>query len=370
LGRSWRFLAVGLFSACAAPPVAFPSRALPIEQVSKAEPAELSAYTIPPLPDWTNSYPGSEPNADIRYFRIKKLMTDYSLDRLQAVEVQSQYRHLTAKGVPFPSAFAEAIARVRAGQLGSGIELAKLRSAPFIVVYDLDETLYQAFYKSGDRGPDWRSFVFESGNRPGYVELRPGWQEAIARIRALGGMVILFTARSDDVMKNMVAAWRLSGRGILQSVDGFLTKSYLVLQEKMDGDPIALPSKDLRIFDEKLERVIIVDDNPKRVVQHHRQRLIKKFQADPYLQDKNSGKGGSEVIASFERTLPAVVAEIEEAVGYMRAPAHGGVTFAQAYLPYTLLGQVAMEALRQGGLREEAARQYIRDHPSYVDSSF
>lgn len=348
---------------------------------------QLDAYTIPPLPDWADRYAGTDLGADVRFFRMKKLMTDFGISRFEAVEVQNHYRDLTAAGTPGVQAFQKALAEVKAGNLGSGVSMAKLRSAPFIVVYDLDETLYQAFYKSGARGPAWRDFAFTSRGQESYVKLRPGWERAIQRVHELGGLVLLFTARSDDVAEAAIANWTLNGKNIRQVVDGVLSKSHLVLQEKSDGDPIVTPSKDLRIFDETLERVILIDDNPRRVVQHNRQRLVKKFQADIYLEAKNSAQPAGLVTASFERTLSVVVREIEESVAYARAHARpaaataataaatrpaaaAGVGFAGAYLPYTMLGQAAMEALMQSGLKPEAARQYIREHPSYVETDF
>ena len=107
----------------------------------------------------------------------------------------------------------------------------------------------------------------------------------------------------------------VGGASILTLVDGLLSKSHLVLQEKSDGEPVVLPSKDLRAFDESLERVIIIDDNPKLIVQHHRHRLIKKFQADPYLAAKLEGHG---LAAPYEQALPAVVKEIEESLELLR----------------------------------------------------
>ena len=74
------------------------------------------------------------------------------------------------------------------------------------------------------------------------------------------------------------------------------------------------------MFDESLERVIIVDDNPMRIVQHHRQRLVKKFQADPYLAARQAGATAkdSPLIALFDQTLLTVAAEVEESVGYLQ----------------------------------------------------
>ena len=99
------------------------------------------------------------------------------------------------------------------------------------------------------------------------VYKRQGWVQAVQRIHQLGGMVVLFTARADDVAESAARQWMHAGKNIRELVDGFFSKSHLVLQEKTDGDSIVVPSKDLRFLDESLERVIIVDDNPRRVFQ-------------------------------------------------------------------------------------------------------
>lgn len=357
--------AVALFS-CAPLPVAPPSPVVAPAAAPAPISAELAAYTIPPPPEWTDKYLHSDPQADIRYFRIKKLMADFGLSRFQAIELQNHYRDLTRQQVAPSQAFPKALAAVRAGQMGSGVDLAKLQAAPFIVVFDLDETLYQRSptYHSGGQGPQWRDFSIQTDSGESFIKLRPGWEQALRRIRALGGMVILFTASPDMIAEAVVSNWRSGDTPVLSLVDGLLSKSHLVLQEKSDGDPVVLPSKDLRAFDEKLERVIIIDDNPKLIVQHHRQRLIKKFQADPYLAAKLSGHG---LAAPFEQALPAVVAEIEESLQYSR---DNHIPFAPAYLPYTLLGSVLMEALLQSGMTPAAARTYVRQNPALVDERF
>ena len=348
-------------------PAAGPAAVSAPARTPPPESPELAAYTIPQTPEWTDKYINSDPQADIRYFRIKKLMADFGLSRFQAIELQNHYRDLTRVKVPPAQAFQDALSAVRAGRSGSSVDLEKLRSAPFIVVLDLDETLYQRSpsYRSGSTGPQWRDFSFQAGADESFVKLRPGWEQAIRRLRALGGMVILFTASPDLIAEGVTSKWLAAGGApVLSLVDGLLSKSHLVLQEKSDGDPIVLPSKDLRIFDESLERVIIIDDNPKLIVQHHRHRLIKKFQADPYLAAKLAGRG---LAAPFEAGLPAIVKEIEESLQYGK---EHHVALGPAYLPYTLLGSVAMEALIQGGMTPAAARLYIRQNPGFVDERF
>jgi len=368
IARRWSALVLCLpwFLACATlAPARPPATAAPSDERGTAQ---LDAFTIPPLPDWADRYANSDPKTDVRFFRIPKLMQTFGLTRFQAAEVQNYYRHLTTTGMPAPQAFQQSVAEVKAGNTLSRVHIEKLHSAKFIIVFDLDETLYQAFYKSGSRGPAWRDFVFDSRGQEAQIKLRPGWLDAISRIHQLGGLVLLFTARSDDVAESAARSWTVGSGTIRDVVDGFLSKGHMIMQEKADGEPISTPSKDLRLFDEALERVILIDDNPRRVVQHHRQRLLKKFQADPYLADKLGPNNNTELTRSFERTLPSIVHELEESLAYMAA--HSGTSFARAYLPYTMLGQVAVEALQQAGLNNAAAREYIRQHPDYVDDAF
>ena len=214
----------------------------PAAAPKSAEPGELDAYTLPLQPEWTDPYRHSDLKSDVRFFRIGKIMRDFSPSRL-AIEVQNHYRDLTAEGHDGPSAWRMAIAEVRAGHLGSGVDLAKLRQAPFVVVYDLDETLYQVGYSSGARGPAWRDYGFDNRGKPSFAKLRSGWEQAIARVHALGGLVMLFTARSDDVAESAVKDWTLNGKNIRQVVDGFLTKSHLVMQAKEDGFRSSRPRK-------------------------------------------------------------------------------------------------------------------------------
>jgi hypothetical protein len=344
-----------------------PDSGVPTSAVRPMPGTILETYTIPPMLDWMDPYAKTDLGTDVRYFRIKKLMTDFKLSRFFAVELQNHYRHLTASGVAPLAAWEQSLAAAQAEKTLSGVDPVKLRAAPFIVIYDLDETLYQLSHKDAP-GPRGRDFSYPSRGQQAFITLRPGWQRAITRVHELGGLVLFFTARSDDVAEGAAQKWSLGEKNIRQLVDGFFSKSHLVMQEKSDGDPIVMPSKDLRVFDESLERVILIDDNPRRVVQHNRQRLVKKFQADPYLAAKNSAPGTSPLTAAFEQTLSSVVTEIEESVAYTRS--HPGTSFARAYAPYTMLGQVAMESLLKSGLAEAAARSYIRENPTYVDEAF
>lgn len=334
--------------------------------------ADLEALTIPPLPDWVDKY-GSPNGEESRFFIISRLMERYQLSRAQAVELQNHYRDLVrARPAPEPvAAFDTALERVRRGDFESHLQTEKLAQTRFIVVFDLDETLYDQSYppKVGEGCHDV-AVPLQDGVR--YVKLTPGWQQAFERIQALGGAVVLFSANLDAPTYENLSHWKLGGVPLTESpvLSGILTNSHLVLQEKSEGvsdprkgNPVREPSKDLRIFDEQLRRVVIVDDNPTRLFQMRNARIVKKFEADTYCTTRDPA-----LRRAFEQALPTVVHELEDSVRYLDA--HGG-DFAEAFLPYTSLGQVTVRFLvESGGFDTAGAIDYVRQHPQVVDPRY
>ena len=146
----------------------------------------------------------------------------------------------------------------------------------------------------------------------------------------------------------------------------------MILQEKDSSPgggaaarPVVIPSKDLRIFDPTLQRVIIVDDNPTRIVQAGNTRLFKKFHADVLCA---TDAGGAAMREAQAVAMGLVLAEIEEALGASRAE---GIPFAEAYRPYTMTGRLALDLLvaAHGWTWVEAAN-YLRRHPELLDVRF
>ena len=71
---------------------------------------------------------------------------------------------------------------------------------------------------------------------------------------------------------------------------------------------------------------------------------------------------------AFDDALPEVVREIEDSVQYMR---QNGGDFADAFLPYSLLGQITVHFLKEsGGLDRAQAIEYVRHNPKSVDPKF
>jgi len=337
----------------------------------------LGDLVLPPLPLWVDKYADPKQPPPV-FFVISRLMERYQLSRAQAVELQNHYRDLTraTPGLEPRQAFDTALERVRRGELESRVNREQLAKARFIVVFDLDETLWSQHYPP-EVAATCHDLAVQSGKPPAprYVKLVPGWQRAFERIRALGGVVVLFSANLDDLTHENLAQWKFQGTPLTESpeIAGILTNSHLVLQDKNEGpkkgNPVREPSKDLRIFDESLRNVIIVDDNPVRLFndQLTNARVIKKFEA------KTSCTTADPVLRkAFDDSLAEVVREIEESVQYMdqKQPPEGR-GFAKAFLPYTWLGQLTVRFLMEsGGLDRAQAMDYVRRNPQAVDPKF
>jgi hypothetical protein len=341
---------------------------------SPAKKGPLDDVSIPPRPDWTDKY-AAENKGDPRFFDMSALQRQHGLDRARAVELQNHYRDLTRAEPEGDRAkqFAEALDRAKRGLFEDRRDLDKLRTARFIVVFDLDETLYDQFY-APDVAKDCSDLdVDYGGGQRRKIKLAPGAALALDRVAALGGAVVVFSAAPDEPVLANLRAWSFGGRPLVEhpAIAGVLTNSHLVLQSKHEGSgsedpkrgrPVVEPSKDLRIVDEALTKAILVDDNPLRAFQFRNLRIVKKFDADLYCTTKDA-----KVKKAFERVLPEVVAEIEDSVRWMKASSSD---FATAYLPYSQLGALAVGFLRKAGMSERAAIEHVRRHPDLVDRDF
>lgn len=323
----------------------------------------LTQVTLPPLPEWTDKY-ATQNKGDMRFFRIEKLMKGAGLDRLGAVEVQNRFRDLTrtTPATARSAAFRRALKDVRGGWRESGLTTEELAAAPFIVAFDLDDTLYDQY---GALAACHDLEFTDAAGKTRRIRLTPGWDDAIRKVHQLGGLVVLFSANRDEVVYENLGHWKLDGVSIHESplVGGVLTNSHLVVQEKSAGAPVTTPSKDLRILDEKLERVIIVDDNPLRLFQMRNARVFKKYRADDHCRTTDEMRK-----KAYEQAMAQVAREIEGSVAWMK---QANVSFVTAYLPYTVLGQHAVDALRTAnGWTEAQAVEHVRRHPDVVDESY
>lgn len=353
------------------------SKILGCEYTVGGAPEALAKHTLPPTPCWTNKYV-DRVDENVRYFALDGLMAEHGLSWLAAVELQNHYRDLMRADPERDrgQAFATALARAKKGEFESGVDPQAMAAAKFVVVFDLDETFYDQRTATAECSD--AAFEYQSGGetKTKYIKMAPGWQAAVARIRELGGQVVLFSANLDDRTLLNLSKIMLDGQPLTESpaIAGIMTNSFLTQQSKTappgsaeapyEGQPIFEPSKDLRHFDPELKKVVLVDDNPLRFFQFRNTRTFQKFHADALC-----GAADPELRAAYEGMLPAVVAEVEESVAWMdRNP---GADFATAYLPYSDLGQMALRFLMDTRQWDAAqARAYVRAHPDVVSAKF
>ncbi len=325
----------------------------------------LAAVTLPALPDWTDRY-ASSVAGDVRFFEIEALMRRHQLTRLQAVELQNHYRDLGRAAAPGdPTArFDEALRRVRAGAFESRLDPARLAAAELIVAFDLDETLYDQ-----SLAPDTACVDLEAPQPDGStrrIALAPAWRDALTRLHALGAVIVLFTANLDDLTHANLRAWHLDGTPLPDhpAIAGVLTNSHLVRQSKHEGPghanprrghPVTEPSKDLRLLDESLTRVVIVDDNPQRLFQPRNALVPVPWDADRWC----AAPAGPARDAAH-RALVLATDHIEDALTWARAH---GQPFVTGLLPFTDPGRRMVDLLVTSGLPRDAAVAWVRAHP-------
>ncbi|MGB0647613.1 MAG: NIF family HAD-type phosphatase, partial [Bradymonadia bacterium] len=258
----------------------------------------VSSKSVPSLPEWTDRYADGK-KGDVRFFNMSRLMSEYELSRVQAVELQNQYRDLTRQDASFTGekGFNAALKAVRAYQYESRLDVEGLKKAKFIVVFDLDETLFDQYYSGGE---SCHTHAFKKADgKMKYIHMVPGWERVIKSIHELGGRVVIFSANLDDRTLEILRNIKIDDVPMLESpfISGAMTNSFLIQQEKTEppgspekprkGRPVIEPSKDLRFFDESLSKVIIVDDNPLRLFQFRNVRVFKKFHADDFCGAKS-----------------------------------------------------------------------------------
>ena len=366
----WRSLAVAtlVFSGCVPEPAACPEAPAPTcsEPIATtapagAAPSEFEQVTVPPRPDWTDKYAHLNVG-DMRFFDIDGLMELHGLSRASALEVQNHFRDLSRRGDGTADDwFSEALARAKKGEFEDRRDVEALSKAPFIVAFDLDETLYDQYYPP-EIGKSCHDVAIPTEKGARYLQLAPGWDGAIRRIRELGGAVVLFSANTDDRTIENLKAMKLDGKPLTEHPDisAILTNSHLILQTKKRGTPVVEPSKDLRVFDETLTRIIIVDDNPTRLFQHDRVRVTPDLDAEVYCKSDTA----SPARRLIDRTLPEVVREIEESERYRQKT---GVDFATAFLPYSETGRRWVSMAVAAGMSRGRAITWLREHPDAAD---
>lgn len=326
--------------------------------------APVAEVTLPALPDWARDglYDGT-------YLDIEKVMKEEGLSRFAAIELQNGFKdRLDGGATSRQAAYDEALADASAGRFESGWKPVQFtQPGDFVTVLDLDETLVHQWYTSGATGNFDLDGLFRDNNgregkrSPGYVKFTPGTEQFIRALEAnpRSKGVVIFSAKLDAAAMDLLARWRFSDGSLARShFAGVFTRNHLVVGAKM-----LVPSKDLRIVDETVQHVVMVDDNPARVAQPQILRAQPKFDADARFR----AASGSAVALHYDLLLDFALAEIEES---SRAAAKLAIPFARAFLPYSYSGARVTLSMNQALRDPRAALEAVRLNPALQEAVF
>ncbi|MFN8673433.1 MAG: NIF family HAD-type phosphatase [Candidatus Sericytochromatia bacterium] len=350
---------------------------------------DISDFILEPMPEWFSER-FTEGQLDI------KLMMKNGFTRLEAVEVQNQmkdilesnpefmameekgetYRLFKNKDTMVLKALKKAIDSVKNNnyfESGFKKETEELKPWEFYIVFDLDETLLVQWYKSGELGEKYYDIKVETDDNilrptitsPKYISFNPNLEKSLKEIKNIPGCkgVIFFSAKLDDPTIQIGETMKIDGKLAKNFLNGIFTRNYLVREE----EPTKL-SKDLRIINESLKNVIIVDDNPTRILDKQKSNLreITKYNPEQYLKAKIETKD-KKVAGYYEKVLPIIVDEIKEAAQYAEK---NKVSFSEAYYPYSMSAQAKLIMLMKEGLSMKDAIDTIRKDKSLFNPPF
>jgi len=349
---------------------------------------DLKNYLLEPMPGWfTEGF--TRGHLDINYLTKKK---GYSFR--DALEIQNiwkdlldqdpEYMKLEKAGKTYEmvktkhplllDTLKKAIDKFNSEKkYESGFVPEKLGKQDFYVVFDLDETLLVQWYENGALGKDYfdsETDISDTILRPAfyspkYFSMTPGWEKMFKEIVNIPGNkgIILFTAKEDKSSLDVLNKIKIEGKPLKTFVKGFFTRNYL----SRDKAPTKL-SKDLRLIDETLEHVIIIDDNPTRIFEKQLANLreFPKYNADAYLTAKNKTKDPV-ILNYFEKLFPMVLEEIKDSAEYARK---NDLTFAEAYYPYSMEGSAELLMLIRQGYSLSDAVTFLRKNKNLTEPKF
>lgn len=349
---------------------------------------DFSQYILEPMPSWY------EERFIAGHLDIEKMIKD-GYTRSEAIEIQNQMKDLLEvdpyymklenegkttvlfknKDTVVLKALEKAVKSVKENRyFESGYNpQEKLKENEFYVVFDLDETLLVQWYKAGEKGQKYYDFTINTEDNilrpiltsPKYISLNPGVQKMIKELNAIPHCkgVIFFSAKLDQPMLEITENIKIDGKSAKHFLKGIYTRNHLVRSQ----DPVKL-AKDLRMIDESLKQVIIVDDNPTRIPdkQNKNLREITKYNPEEYLKAKLDTHN-KKVTDYYEKVLPIVVKEIKEADAYATK---NKIKFVDAYYPYSFGAQAKLLTLMKEGHSLAESVDIIRKNKSLFDPHF
>ncbi len=350
-----------------------------------AGPTDLKTLIQEPMPDWYGE------GFSRGHLQIETVMKQ-GFSRFQAIEIQNHMKDILLSQPLYHEyelanqaddlfrqgdslvlqALASAIKRVKAGEYESGFQPRRLNKGDFYVAFDMDETLLTQWYSRGAQGAAWSDLKNLSRDYilhplligPDYVSMTPGWQSAMLDIARTPGCqgILIFTAKEDRAAHAIIDQLKIEGQPLRGFLKGVFTRNHLV----RDRASVKL-SKDLRVIDESLEHIILIDDNPTRVFpkQQANLREFPKYNPDRYLEAKASGE--KETVKLIESYMPTVSAEIIESADYAQK---NQLSFREAFYPHSMAASAELLMLLKQGENLSEAQQFLRKDAELFEPKF
>lgn len=344
---------------------------------SQALNPQLGDFILQPMPVWyTEGFTRGHLNIDA--------MIKAGFSRFEAIEVQNQMKDLLEANPDFMaleksgqsaelfahhdslvlSALETAIKRVKQDKhYESGFHPQALQASDFYAVFDMDETLLTQWYQAGTQGDKYRDLDKLAKDvvlrplmvGPDYLSMTPGWEKAFLDLAATPGCkgVLVFSAKEDRAANDIIDRLRIQGKPLRSFLKGVFTRNFLV----RDNNRAEKLSKDLRIIDESLEHVVLIDDNPSRIFasQVDNLREFPKYSPDAYYASRDHKDAAS--MHLIEGLMPTVVGELREAETYS---AQHKTPFIRAFYPYSMGGQAELLMLLKQGYSMPKAIEFLR----------
>lgn len=271
------------------------------------------------------------------YLNIERTMIELKVSRLAAHEIQNQMRDQlenisgsfsrVAQKPYVLKSLENAIKNViEKNHFESSFKSpVSLKKDEFIIILDLDETLFSQWYSHGEVYSDYvlntrdtvPATVDKSGNSinrpemlysPLAVKFRPNtfrFLDEVANIKGFKGFV-LFTAKEDRAAWDIIRQWKNDRPKDFKNVLGIFTRNYLRFDESLKK-----PSKDLRLFSLELSNILLIDDNEGRVLQKDLNYRVPKFNADLLFDNLLTSQEKTIVEKSNEYLFDYITSEIK-----------------------------------------------------------
>lgn len=317
----------------------------------------------------------------LRFANIKKINPQYTY--LKIAEIQNKMRDcLEARSrsvLPQKQANSLKTCLKKARQQANAVskyesEFEPLRfhrnSQNFIVAIDMENTILSQWFESSFKYREVADFevlrdeILNYADKrvllsPKGVVLRPnldGLFSSLAKVKGFQGFVI-FSDKADNVSREIYQILIDKFPLLKEKSIGLFTRNHMRLDEMVEDSP----AKDLSIIDETLKHVLIIDDDPSKVLQKELCFTMPKFNADLYLEMQGKTRKGmtylkrKEILKanSVALSLPAGIYNLMLKESRKEIPA--------AFLGYSA------KAAEKSGLDWGAylLRQYILNEASY-----